>query len=155
MKAEGQAPPCRVPDGEAGGQWWEVRALLEAERRTEVLKFQATGDRGPLSPLLSAPPSSQLGGKGRTHGLGAFYVADVMVNVLSCFINIYFYFIMYWAAPGLSEDMWDLIPWPGIEPGSPALGARSPSHWTTREVPGRHCMFNLHICLWRDPIPIS
>ena len=47
---------------------------------------------------------------------------------------------MYWAAPGLSEGMWDLIPWPGIEPGSPALGARSPSHWTTREVPGRHCL---------------
>ena len=67
MKAEGQAPPRRVPAGEVGGQWWEVRALLEAERRTEVLKFQETGDRGPLSPLLSAPPSSQLGGKGRTH----------------------------------------------------------------------------------------
>ena len=32
--------------------------------------------------------------------------------------------------------MWDLVPWPGIEPGSPALGAQSLSHWTTREVPG-------------------
>ena len=31
--------------------------------------------------------------------------------------------------------MWDLVPWPGIEPGSPALGAQSLSHWTTREVP--------------------
>ena len=27
------------------------------------------------------------------------------------------------------------VPWPGIEPGPPALGARSLSHWTTREVP--------------------
>ena len=95
MKAEGQAPPRRVPDGEVGGQWWEVRALLEAERRTEVLKFQETGDRGPLSPLLSAPPSSQLGGKGRTHGLGAFYMADVMANVLSCFINISLFLFYY------------------------------------------------------------
>ena len=32
--------------------------------------------------------------------------------------------------------MWDLVPWPGIEPGSPAKGAQSLSHWTSREVPG-------------------
>ena len=31
--------------------------------------------------------------------------------------------------------MWDLFPWPGIEPGPPALGARSLIHCTTREVP--------------------
>ena len=31
--------------------------------------------------------------------------------------------------------MWDLVPQPGMEPGPPALGAWSLSHWTTREVP--------------------
>ena len=37
------------------------------------------------------------------------------------------------------------IPRPGIEPGPPAVGAQSPNHWTTREVPygiflcSRHC----------------
>ena len=31
--------------------------------------------------------------------------------------------------------MWDLVPWPGIEPGTPALGPGSLSHWTTRQVP--------------------
>ena len=31
--------------------------------------------------------------------------------------------------------MWDLVPWPGIKPGPPALGMRSLSYWTTREVP--------------------
>ena len=31
--------------------------------------------------------------------------------------------------------MWDLVPWPGIEPRSPALGAQCLFHWTTREVP--------------------
>ena len=31
--------------------------------------------------------------------------------------------------------MWDLVPWPGIKPWAPALGARSLTHWTTREVP--------------------
>ena len=31
--------------------------------------------------------------------------------------------------------MWDLAPWPGIIPGTAALGTWSLSHWTTREVP--------------------
>ena len=30
--------------------------------------------------------------------------------------------------------MWDLVPWPGIEPWPPALGAQSLIHCTTREV---------------------
>ena len=29
----------------------------------------------------------------------------------------------------------DLVPWPGIEDGPPALGAQNLSHWTTRQVP--------------------
>ena len=29
---------------------------------------------------------------------------------------------------------WDLVPRPGIEPGSPALGAQCLTHWTTREI---------------------
>ena len=35
----------------------------------------------------------------------------------------------------LSCSMWDLVPWPGIELGAPALGVQSLSHLTTREVP--------------------
>ena len=31
--------------------------------------------------------------------------------------------------------MRDLVPQPGIEPGPPALGAWSLTHWTAREVP--------------------
>ena len=31
-----------------------------------------------------------------------------------------------------------LVPRLGIEPMSPAVEARSPNHWTTREVPGRN-----------------
>ena len=34
----------------------------------------------------------------------------------------------------LSCGMWDLVPWPGIEPGNPALGVQILSPWTTREV---------------------
>ena len=44
-------------------------------------------------------------------------------------------FFIYLTIPGLSCDMWDLVPRPGIEPRSPALGTWSLSHWTTREVP--------------------
>jgi len=35
----------------------------------------------------------------------------------------------------LSCGMWDLVPWPEIEPMPPALGAQSLNHWTTRAVP--------------------
>ena len=34
-----------------------------------------------------------------------------------------------------SCSMWGLVPWAGIELGPPAVGARSLSHWTAREVP--------------------
>ena len=35
----------------------------------------------------------------------------------------------------LSCYVWDLVPWPGMEPRPPAFGARSLSPWTSREVP--------------------
>ena len=35
-----------------------------------------------------------------------------------------------------SYGMRDLVPWPGIKPRLPALGAWSLNCWTTREVPG-------------------
>ena len=36
---------------------------------------------------------------------------------------------------GLSCSIWDLVPWPGIEPGPSALEAQNLNHWTTRKVP--------------------
>ena len=58
---------------------------------------------------------------------------------------------VYLVVPGLSYGMWDLqsllqhtgffscsmwnlVPWPGIEPWPPALGVQRLSHWTTMEV---------------------
>ena len=35
----------------------------------------------------------------------------------------------------LRWGMWDLVPWLGLEPGPPELGACNLSHWTTKEVP--------------------
>ena len=34
-----------------------------------------------------------------------------------------------------SCGVWDLAPWPGMEPGSPVLRVPSLSHWTTRDAP--------------------
>ena len=75
----------------------------------------------------------------RVHGKGKW----------KCWFNIYF---IYLAAPGpgggtqdllsplqhagsISCSMWDLVSWPGIGPGFPALGARHLSHCSMREVP--------------------
>ena len=45
------------------------------------------------------------------------------------------YLFIYLAASSLRCDMWDLVPWPGIEPRTPALGAQRLRHWTIREAP--------------------
>ena len=49
------------------------------------------------------------------------------------FKNMYLFF--YFTALDLSCGLWDLVPWPGVEPWPPALGVCSLSHWTIREVP--------------------
>ena len=61
----------------------------------------------------------------------------------------FFFFFKYLAAPGLiaarrifSCSMWDLVPWPGIEPQPPTLGGHYPSHWTTWEAPHQSKHFN-------------
>ena len=55
------------------------------------------------------------------------------------------FFKIYLAAPALSFGLLDLVPWPGMEPGPPALGAWSLRHWTTREVPVcSDCVFSPH-----------
>ena len=62
--------------------------------------------------------------------------------------NPHFFFSQYlfvnlFGCTGLGCDMRDLVRWPGIEPGSPAL---SLSHWTPREVPGG-CKFEHFLTL--------
>ena len=42
---------------------------------------------------------------------------------------------IYLSVPSLICGIWNLVPQPRIEPMTPALGAQSLSHWTTREVP--------------------
>ena len=65
-----------------------------------------------------------------------FFFLNVSLNIL------FIYLFIYLAAPGLSCGTWDPVPRPGIEPRPPALGERSPSHWTTREVPVSSLLFH-------------
>ena len=51
------------------------------------------------------------------------------------FLNFYFKIFISLTALGLSCSMWDLVPWPGIKSGPPALGTQNLSHWKTRKVP--------------------
>ena len=55
------------------------------------------------------------------------------------FFNIYLFIWLLrvlFAACGISSwGMRDLVPWPEIEPGPPALGVQSLNHLTTRKVP--------------------
>ena len=64
------------------------------------------------------------------------------------FLSQYSFLFIYLAVPGLSCGvqtlgcgMWDLVPWLGMEPRHPALGAQSLSHWTIREVPEANSIF--------------
>ena len=57
--------------------------------------------------------------------------------------------LVFFAASGIFSfgmrtlgcGMWDLVPWPGIKPRPPALGAWSLSHWTAREVSAVFSLF--------------
>ena len=58
----------------------------------------------------------------------------------------------YLTVLGLSYGI--LVPQPGIEAGPAALRVRSPSHWTTREVPVI-CLSHKHDCTVGPVIPPS
>ena len=47
---------------------------------------------------------------------------------------LFYSLFIYLAVLGVSWGMWDLVPWPEVEPRLRALGVRSVSHWPTREV---------------------
>ena len=51
--------------------------------------------------------------------------------------------------------MWDLVPWPGIEPRLPALSTQSLNHWNTREVPEHYQFYLPKISSIKYPQPHS
>ena len=74
------------------------------------------------------------------------YIIYIFIHIMFCMFLFWFFKYLFLfiqlAVSGLSCTMqtlgcgrWDLVSWPGTEPGPPALGAESHSHWTTKEVP--------------------
>ena len=53
----------------------------------------------------------------------------------ACVISCYLFVCLFGFKQGFSCGMWDLVPWPGVEPKPPASRVQSLSHWTTREAP--------------------
>ena len=65
-------------------------------------------------------------------------------NVLSCleaFVTLVL-LLLYFAHTACGI----LIPWPGVEPVSPALEVQSLNHWTAREIP--HLFFSENFCIF-------
>ena len=62
-----------------------------------------------------------------------------LIYLIYWVFNKYFIYLaalgLSFGIPILSWGMWDLVPWLGIEPRSPALGAWTLNHWTSEEVP--------------------
>ena len=67
-----------------------------------------------------------------------FFFWVLFIFFFNIFSKIYLFIWLYWllgACKPLVVACGILVPWLGIEPGPPALGAQSLSHWTTRGVP--------------------
>ena len=56
--------------------------------------------------------------------------------------------LIYLTVLGLSFSTWDLVPWPGIELGRPALGIQNLRPWITREVPDMFLLNQELILAW-------
>ena len=62
-------------------------------------------------------------------------LVNVLYNNVTAPQFTFLVFFNIFAVLGLSCNMWDLVPWPGIKPRPPALGAWSLSHGITWDVP--------------------
>lgn len=83
-----------------------------------------------------------LSDEGHSHSQGfisSVHQMDIFFAFYLCILNTYIFIwlrqILVAANKILSCTTWDLVPLPGIEPGTPVWGAQSLSHWLTREVP--------------------
>ena len=72
----------------------------------------------------------------------------LIISLLFLFKKFYLFICLHQVSVAAGEiftlfcGMWDLVPWPGIEPGPSASRMQNISHWATREV---LCIFLAHI----------
>ena len=98
---------------------------------------------GPRKPSISAPscPSLSLSSEA-WEGSGSQSGCLPTVSIFFLLFKKEFNLFIYLAVPGcICRILRDLVPELGMEPRPPALGGRSLSHWTAREVPG--CLYFL------------
>ena len=74
--------------------------------------------------------------------LFAFIGTNPDQAVRPCFLFVGFVIFICLSVLGLSCGMRDLVPRPGIEPGSPTLLPGSSSRWTTGDVPVHHVLLS-------------
>ena len=124
-----------------------TEATKMSKTRSEPLRSsQSSGERGQVNNhLLShdihatrklSMPRVQHNGGSALLGLSPGFTKETTFG-LSLFVFISFFFLIFiylFGCTRLSCGMWDPVPQPGIESGSPALGVQNFSHRTIREV---------------------
>ena len=86
--------------------------------------------------------SEKLDDTSRKQGSPPLVITIHLVLVFFFKLKKNFFNLFVWLHSVLAESceifscgMWDRVPWPRVEPGPPALGVQTLSHWTTRELP--------------------
>ena len=109
---------------------------------------------GPLHMQFPQPGVSPSKDVLSSHLLCLAVAKEALFLMPSRFFKIYIYLFIWllWilvVACGLfSCGVWDLVPCLGIKPEPLALGARSLSHWTTRQVPVHPILTSMPAASW-------
>ena len=98
---------------------------LEQEQKGQDLLWPRLGIIHHLSDILLVKASYKASPAGRGGDRFHLFFKKSFVWLHRVFVTVCGIFIC---------GMWDLVPWPGIEPGSYHLGAWSLRHWTTSKV---------------------
>ena len=156
LRSLGPADSSRVLDGEAGAEvqsfsstrgcafcLWDIRQM-KTEGSLEVIgRVQTYSQEGLKELAIQGFPVTSHSGSTQCSGLlSQAPQPDPGLQGSFFFFNIYF------PAPDLSCEMWDLVPRPGIELEHPGLRVQSLSQWATREVPARVFLPAWRISTW-------
>ena len=129
--AEAETPIIWPPD--AGKDWRQEKGMTEDEmvgwhHRLNTHKFEWTPGVGDGQGGLAC--CSPWGCKESDMTERLNWTELRINNELIAAHHLFFFF--FWLCQKIYKI---LVPWAGIKPGPPALGARILNHWTTREVP--------------------
>ena len=122
-----------LPSSSVVSAWWFILSLLLH------LGWKQDSQKLPMSIFLTVTHSHPC-----CHQFSLFLqfqilIPKILVIFLAFIFILYLFIWVHWvlaaACRSFSWSMWDLVYWPEIKPGPPALGVQSLTHWTTREVP--------------------